>query len=298
MRFRRGFTLVELLVVIAVLAILVALLIPAVQFAREAARRTSCANNFKQTSLGVLNFESVNGHLPSIVDPGFENPWDIDDPSRSQWVGWRYTILPFLEENGLHDALNEPHHWTYEYNERAGSSIQPAIVTPFLCPSVPGSPLLHPTTQVVGRSDRSALYDAFAVRQTSTVTMIIADSIAWPGAWSGSRLRENDGERESVNPGRLRWITDGTSKTILIAESTRLADNPSKLVSWIQGLTPQWYKGREFKPQGPSSSVNSFHSSGCHVSMCDGSIRFLSKNVPGDTVFALAARANGNYRGR
>jgi prepilin-type N-terminal cleavage/methylation domain-containing protein/prepilin-type processing-associated H-X9-DG protein len=99
----RAFTLVELLVVIAIIGILVALLLPAVQAAREAARRTQCINHLKQLSLGCANHESTNKRFPS---GGWGTDWvgDADRGSGEEQPGsWLYSVLPFIEEQSLHD---------------------------------------------------------------------------------------------------------------------------------------------------------------------------------------------------
>jgi len=100
---REGFTLVELLVVIAIIGILVALLLPAIQAAREAARRNQCTNNLKQWSLGALNHEAAHKHFPSA---GLGGKW-TGDPNwgfgRKQPGGWLYNILPYIEEQQIHD---------------------------------------------------------------------------------------------------------------------------------------------------------------------------------------------------
>ena len=99
----RGFTLVELLVVITIIAILIALLLPAVQMAREAARRTQCTNNLKQLALGCLNHESANGFLPT---GGWGWAWVGDADRAPDWRqpgGWIYNILPYIDQQPLHD---------------------------------------------------------------------------------------------------------------------------------------------------------------------------------------------------
>jgi prepilin-type N-terminal cleavage/methylation domain-containing protein len=98
---RRGFTLVELLVVIAVIGVLVALLLPAVQAAREAARRSSCGNNLKQIGLGLQNFESTYKTFPASLKPVIPN-------AAGQYDGWSVQgqILPFLEQGNLYDNID------------------------------------------------------------------------------------------------------------------------------------------------------------------------------------------------
>ena len=100
---RNAFTLVELLVVIAIIGVLIAMLLPAVQAAREAARRMQCSNNLKQLALGSLQIEAAHGCLPS---GGWGWVW-IGDPERGfgkdQPGGWAYTILPYIEQQDVFD---------------------------------------------------------------------------------------------------------------------------------------------------------------------------------------------------
>ena len=94
-----GFTLVELLVVIAIIGVLIALLLPAVQAAREAARRSQCSNNLKQIGLGLLNYESARGHFP----PGQYKPENVNEKSAYSWSVWH---LPYIEQQALYDRID------------------------------------------------------------------------------------------------------------------------------------------------------------------------------------------------
>ena len=133
----RAFTLVELLVVIAIIGVLVALLLPAVQAARESARRIQCSNNLKQMGLGGLNHESTHGFLPSA---GWA-PWTTGDPERgvgrSQPGGWIYQLLPYVEQQTVYELPSDgdaEHYRTPIQLEGAQRLLQSPIAT-FNCPS-------------------------------------------------------------------------------------------------------------------------------------------------------------------
>ncbi|MDA1180678.1 MAG: DUF1559 domain-containing protein, partial [Planctomycetota bacterium] len=129
-----GFTLVELLVVIAVIGVLVALLLPAVQAAREAARRVSCVSNLKQISLSVLNFEAAHAILPAGYLSNSQSNESVDPTTwdRDPGWGWGAQLLPYLEEVALSQQfdLNEP-----IWSARLAAVIRTNLPT-FLCPSV------------------------------------------------------------------------------------------------------------------------------------------------------------------
>jgi prepilin-type N-terminal cleavage/methylation domain-containing protein len=133
---RSGFTLVELLVVIAIIGVLVALLLPAVQAARESARRSQCTNNLKQIGLGFLNHESSHKYLPSS---GW-SPWHVGDAEmgvgKTQPGGWMYQILPYIEQQGLHRIPSDGDRSKITAQQKANAvKLQLAPVETFNCPS-------------------------------------------------------------------------------------------------------------------------------------------------------------------
>ena len=253
MHFRRAFTLVELLVVIAIVGVLVALLLPAVQAAREAARKVECANNFKQVALATLNYTSSNDHLPALIDTRYARRSPQGKPG---WVGWRFSILPFAEERALHEKLADPRDWKYQFipfkdQEPIVDPSKPAIVPTYLCPSTPGTPRMHPRTKIVSASDESVLFDAFAARQNSAVGWVFDQHATTtrrePGAWMGTTrpeaLHSNSKTVFAGKAAKLRWITGGLSKTLLVVEN---AGSPDQILgnkrtenlnslSWISG---------------------------------------------------------------
>lgn len=131
---RRAFTLIELLVVIAIIGILIGLLMPAIQSAREASRRSQCANNMRQLSLAVLNYESTRKILPPAgiaqVKRDAKYPVDIFNPLSGMRFSWIIEVLPFIEEQTLFDKFDHKKQIIFQ-----DDNPQAAVITSLLCPS-------------------------------------------------------------------------------------------------------------------------------------------------------------------
>jgi len=131
---RRGFTLVELLVVIAIIGVLIALLLPAVQQAREAARRMQCQNNLKQLGLSLHNYHDTFGKFPA---------GRYEDGNVSSQLGWGTMILPFLEQSALFDSIQAHGGMTTSSTWDTVADVRDidakVVLEAFLCPSDPGS---------------------------------------------------------------------------------------------------------------------------------------------------------------
>src|SRR5438270_9052427 len=131
-RFRSGFTLVELLVVIAIIGVLVALLLPAVQAAREAARRSQCTNNVKQIVLGCHNFHDSYGTVPNIVS---YTPTGGGGTGGGFGTGWGMLpfLLPYVEQKALFDTIN----FNAQVSCKSQFQVHNAVIPAFSCPSDP-----------------------------------------------------------------------------------------------------------------------------------------------------------------
>lgn len=224
---RIGFTLVELLVVIAIIGILVAMLLPAVQAAREAARRNQCINNLKQMGLGMLTHEDIHGHLPN---GGWRYQW-MGDPDqgygREQPGSWLYNILPFIEQGVLHDLGKGT---TGAAKTTALTQIAGTPVAIYNCPSrrsaigypVGGGGVNFNNPGTGGKADYAA-NGGYLPRVTPWPnfqgTIEDISKPTWPG-WNQAGIDKTrcDGVVCNGFVVELRQVTDGLSNTYFIGE--------------------------------------------------------------------------------
>jgi len=310
---RSGFTLIELLVVIAIIGILIALLLPAVQMAREAARRTQCANNLKQLSLAAISHEGTHGWFPT---GGWSKRW-IGLPGRgygpNQPGGWAFNILPFVEQAALRhvggdDRTNADH--------RTGNALR--LMTPlpvFHCPTRRGASiytnarnfLYSDPTAEVARNDyafngghRRVLYG------NGPDDLGTAKRFAWPDS---SEMSGISFQRSRI---RYRDITDGTSNTYMMGEKHLRRDH--YLTGDDQGDNESVYSGDDrdlirftgserdisFRPRPDSVATTqegfvygSSHPGGFQVALCDGSARIMAFDIDQSVHSRLGNRHDG-----
>ncbi len=297
MRIRSAFTLIELLVVIAIVAVLVSLLLPAVQKVRSAAARMSCQNNLKQIALAAHNYESARGALP----PGTINP-----PDPLSGLSVHVALLPYLEQDAIYrrasaDCLNYP--VTYIAPPHAGLH---TLVKTFQCPADDRQQYRHRTS----KGDVVALTGYLGVSGLGSDPYILKSGYRMSGViYSGSRTRVTD-------------ITDGTANTLLFGERP---PSPDYQCGWwymfsaltigetflpVRGLRGYADGSASLPaygacPPGPYPYTNgdinnicdanhfwSVHTGGANFAFCDGSVKFLTYSA--DAILpALATRAGG-----
>ncbi len=326
LRKRRGFTLIELLVVIAIIGTLVALLLPAVQMARESGRKTACLNNLKQLANACAQHESKLGYFPT---GGWGGDW-VGLPTRGvtpkQPGGWIYNILPYIEQKDLRD-LGMPGTIPNDPDDRLALGSALRLKTPaagLICPSRRRADLFEvlperqnprettgPITQMA-QTDYAANGGSFVFVDSGggPESLDEADSYSWP-----ADLAKCNGiiyTRSEVLPAHIR---DGLSNTYLVGEkyidprfyegvttaegNTNPEDDPGDDFSAFSGDvndTIRFTAGRarrDVEGEIKDLQFGSAHSSGWHGALCDGSARMFRFNMDPNVHTSLGTRAGG-----
>ncbi len=265
MKPRSGFTIVELLMVIAIVGALTALLIPAVQASREAGRRTQCQNNLRQIGVGLNEFHNVKKTFP-VGCKGCQKTPRIQIP-------WSVYLLPYVEEKAVWELLDETQPYNSERNREAGQK----PIALYLCPSTTTAKNRNgPTT---GDINGNGAWDPGDDLAYSDYGGMFGVGLTTLPLGNGALIYE-----KPINAGQIR---DGLSQTIIVAEDTgRGADLTGS--SWINGQNIFDVTVPINRTQ--NNEIWSDHPGGANATFCDESVHFLSQTIDLNVLFALCTR--------
>jgi prepilin-type N-terminal cleavage/methylation domain-containing protein/prepilin-type processing-associated H-X9-DG protein len=328
-----GFTLIELLVVIAIISVLIALLLPAVQSAREAARRIQCTNNLKQIGLAMHNYESIAGAFPltGVVDPR--------PVAFAHWVGWsgHARILPVMEQGPMFNSIN----FTLPYSQAFNYTVAAASISSFLCPSekdpspTPASNFFNtpkgvtsyglnmgdwfvfaaggPITRGVFSPNISRRFSNFTDGTSNTVLAsetkvrnpeyncipglsLITDPNNIPDSTANPFVvaPEYGGSCGAVGQGHTAWVDGNAQETGM---TTAWPPNKAILGNMGEGdLDLQGtplFIGGVAGPTFAAITARSYHPGGVNTLLADGSVRFIKSSIAGPIWRALGSISGG-----
>lgn len=318
-RQRTAFTLVELLVVIAIIGVLVSLLLPAVQAAREAARRMSCQNNLKNMALAFHNHHDSKNRLPAGCTIG--HGWYVDPavhahgpppggtltgstyPAEGPFYSWAWKILPYMEGSNISDPVDMslgPAVWPWWYTVPGATvNVIGNKVPLFACPSD-----FRGVVQYVDPAINPATNTPYTATLTSYLAVSGYNGVAEIGSYPASICGGQNGITYVNSKTTMAAITDGTSNTLLIGERPSSSDllfgwlfagsgdTPSfGSIDVVMGVhepvpsqsTPDFYRRGEVNDPGSLHRFHfwSLHPGGGQWALADGSVRFIAYGAGG-----------------
>ena len=308
----RAFTLVELLVVIAIIAILIGLLLPAVQKVREAAARSQCSNNLKQMSIAVHNFhDALKRYPPLLGRKGLQPGPAPGQPNNPPWGNVHFYILPYIEQDNFYKATYDP---TVDGNN-SSNGYRPWLnrwksIKTYVCPSDPSIPNdgLGINIIVAGWTDTPSLTSYASNTQVFANVDINGNPIG-PEFWDGAARMPAS-------------FPDGTSNTIMFAERYGICGrymNSGSYPAGSGGSVWNWWGEDSAQPafalysRGPGSKfqiqpnpyqtncnpfvANTPHTSGMVVALCDASVRTISSGLSATTWWSACTPAGNEVLG-
>ncbi|MFI4873734.1 MAG: DUF1559 domain-containing protein [Blastopirellula sp. JB062] len=315
----RGFTLVELLVVIAIIGVLIALLLPAVQAAREAARRSECHNKLRQLAIGLHNHHDTYGEFPpgSTNNPGLVNPNKLG-------FAWTINLLPFIEQGNVYDEYSDADLLTDVSKFACCDWPNPPrnlILDAFVCPSQPGdADFIKAGDETTGRGMAGNYLGCGGDTVTADTAIYNTSTKKTDGHGASDAT---NGMFQANKPKSFRDVTDGTSNTAMLGEILVNNDNddhrgryynahggdclfstrerPNSTVGdfiqlGCQQGTGQWLRLTPCSPVGGGTqtqiAARSLHPGGASVALGDASVRFIA-----ETIDISVWRATGTLNG-
>jgi prepilin-type N-terminal cleavage/methylation domain-containing protein/prepilin-type processing-associated H-X9-DG protein len=305
----RGFTLIELLVVIAIIGVLVALVLPAVQAAREASRRLHCSNNLKQIGLALHHYNQIHGALA----PGYVSTWD---PAflreRGPGWGWASMILPQLEQSPIYDQID----FRRQIQDSNQATVRTTRIATYLCPSDNMPATWIASVGLVKVSGGVILELVIPLCDVAGSNYIGVFGVGEPGV-------DGDGVFFRNISVRFTDITDGLSQTLCVGERSIQLKKGRGQATWVGAVAGAqfWscdanaigdpdasgpcvkedgsgmtlgHTGEGHGPGDPYSDVNQFtsrHGRGSNFLFCDGHVKYLNNSIDYATYKALSTRS-------
>ena len=322
-RSRRAFTLVELLVVIAIIGVLVALLLPAIQAAREAARRSQCSNNLKQMGLALHNYHDTYNSFPAGAWV-FNTAGTAPAPSTTDCTSgngrrapWSVAILPFMELQSLYDECEMTRDFIGSNgdtttNEGRNRAVWQTRVATYQCPSFPArsNPNNHSNYfGVMGGGDTALGYcqsdnvgrrfyrNGVLYQNSSTRMADIIDGTANTFLVGEQRYQTLSGARTDAH--RMGWASTNRGGNSATTGTLAAAQLPINIFAGHGGTHDTTWGSSQVNPAPPGANgmaqrtFGSLHPGGCHFVMADGTVRFLTENVDLNLYYYLAIRDDG-----